>query len=58
MICWDCKHYIRSKPILFGLGQSKSECDKGLFTNKEPKTCKFYIRSNWKRFWDRVTRPV
>ncbi len=62
MICWNCKHYIRSKPILFGLGQTADKCKikdpDGYLANRTVTSCSFYKKDFWKSFWDRATREV
>ncbi len=52
--CWICKYYIRPKPILFGLGQTKGFCKKLNIPKNWDQTCKWAIKSKWKTFWDRI----
>ena len=60
MICWNCKHYIRPKPIMFGLGQTQDDCKLLIPIEQVEKlgSCAYYKQSFWKKFWDRVTEPV
>ena len=51
--CWNCKYYIPSKSILFGLGLTAESCKKNQKLHADTK-CIYFDRSYWRTFWNKV----